>query len=148
MTLPLLPPRVLELIEIEPGFKPRLPKLHVHCYPKYVHLPFSQSTLSQASCLTFLLEMLPSSSCTELLGTKQGARSLCSNPAETPSLCSTVFQRRALFGLFQLSDLKARAIYPSPVRRKVILKEEYKIIKQISKFDNELFQLDSGGSRC
>jgi len=31
---------------------------------------------------------------------------------------------------------------------KVILKKKYKIIKQICKFYNESFQLDSGSSRC
>lgn len=48
----------------------------------------------------------------------------------------------------KLSGLKGRTIHLGELRRKVILKEKYKIIKQISKFDNELFQLDSGGSRC
>lgn len=70
----------------------------------------------------------------------------------TWNLCYSLFKVRvpesALPGPCKHSDLKGRVIYVGQLRRKVILREKYKIIKQISKFDNELFQLDSGGSRC
>lgn len=59
-----------------------------------------------------------------------------------------VLELGVLPDLFTFSDLKGSVIYLGLLRWKVILKEKYKIIKQISKFDNELFQLDSGGSRC
>lgn len=66
-----------------------------------------------------------------------------------PRLCPPALKRDCWTPTSRkLSGLKGGEIYLDELRRKVILKEKYKIIKQISKFDNELFQLDSGGSRC